>query len=113
MLGFVPVIGQTVVPVLGALVSGFFLAVELTGLPMERRGLLRRDRFTILRRNLGVALGFGVVAFLIFLIPLAVVVTMPAAVAGSVVLVRTLVPEARARAGRGRGRLAALLLERR
>ncbi|MFO7253289.1 MAG: hypothetical protein DIU60_021320, partial [Actinomycetes bacterium] len=66
---------------------------ELTGLPMERRGLLRRDRFTILRRNLGAALGFGVVAFLIFLIPLAVVVTMPAAVAGSVVLVRTLVPE--------------------
>mgnify|MGYP001160719547 FL=1 len=93
VLGFVPVIGQTVVPVLGALVSGFFLAVELTGLPMERRGLLRHDRFTILRRNLGAALGFGVVAFLIFLIPLAVVVTMPAAVAGSVVLVRTLVPE--------------------
>jgi len=92
VLGFVPVIGQTVVPVLGALVSGFFLAVELTGLPMERRGLLRADRFRILRGNMGAALGFGVLAFLIFLIPLAVVVTMPAAVAGSVVLVRTLVP---------------------
>jgi Uncharacterized protein involved in cysteine biosynthesis len=95
VLGFVPVVGQTVVPVLGAMVSGFFLAVELTGLPLERRGMLRRERFALLRANKGAALGFGVVAFLIFLIPLAVVVTMPAAVAGSVILVRRhLVPAA-------------------
>ncbi|MEV5407335.1 EI24 domain-containing protein [Thermopolyspora sp. NPDC052614] len=89
VLGFVPVIGQTVVPVLGAMVSGFFLAVELTGLAMERRGLRRRDRFAVMRANMGAALGYGVVAFLIFLIPLAAVVTMPAAVAGAVFLVRS------------------------
>jgi CysZ protein len=41
VLGFVPVVGQTVVPVLGAAVSGFFLTVELTALALERRGLAR------------------------------------------------------------------------
>lgn len=95
VLGFVPVIGQTVVPVLGAMVSGFFLTAELTGLALERRGLRRRERFALLRANKGAALGFGVIAFLVFLIPLAVVVTMPAAVVGAVFLVRAhLVPEA-------------------
>lgn len=87
-LGFVPVIGQTVVPVLGAMVSGFFLSVELTALAMERRGLARRERFALLRSNMAVALGFGVPLFLAFLVPLASVVLMPAAVAGAAMLVR-------------------------
>ncbi|MEV7010377.1 EI24 domain-containing protein [Streptosporangium sp. NPDC051022] len=88
-LGFVPVIGQTVVPVLGALVSGFFLTVELTALAMERRGMARKSRFAVLRGNTALALGFGVLIFLIFLIPLASVVAMPAAVAGAAIMVRT------------------------
>jgi CysZ protein len=88
VLGFVPVIGQTVVPVLGALVSGFFLTVELTSLALERRGLGRRERFALLRANKGLALGFGVPVFLIFLVPLVVVFAMPAAVAGAAILVR-------------------------
>ncbi|MFD0889960.1 EI24 domain-containing protein [Streptosporangium algeriense] len=88
-LGFVPVVGQTVVPVLGALVSGFFLTVELSALAMERRGLARKERFAVLRRNKMRALGFGVLIFLIFLIPLASVVAMPAAVAGAAVMVRS------------------------
>ncbi|WP_155360624.1 EI24 domain-containing protein [Acrocarpospora macrocephala] len=98
ILGFVPVIGQTIVPVLGALVSGFFLTVELTALAMERRGLHRKDRFAILRNNKGSALGFGVAIFLTFLIPFAAVIAMPGAVAGATLMVRvrlapsTLVP---------------------
>ncbi|GAA3441121.1 EI24 domain-containing protein [Planomonospora venezuelensis] len=87
-LGFVPVIGQTVVPVLGALVSGFFLTVELTTLALERRGLARRSRFAVLRANRSMALGFGVLLFLLFLIPLGAVVAMPAAVAGATIMVR-------------------------
>ena len=87
-LGFVPVVGQTVVPVLGALVSGFFLTVELTALAMERRGLARKRRFAVLRGNKASALGFGVLLFLIFLVPLASVVAMPAAVAGAAIMVR-------------------------
>ncbi|GII81029.1 membrane protein [Sphaerisporangium rufum] len=88
VLGFVPVVGQTVVPVLGAAVSGFFLTVELTALAMERRGLPRRRRFALLRADKGPVLGFGVLAFLVFLIPFGAVVAMPAAVAGATVMVR-------------------------
>ncbi|WP_433241945.1 EI24 domain-containing protein [Streptosporangium sp. CA-135522] len=87
-LGFVPVIGQTVVPVLGVMVSGFFLTVELTTLAMERRGMARKSRFALLRRNKASALGFGVLLFLIFLIPVGAVVAMPAAVAGAAIMVR-------------------------
>ena len=88
-LGFVPVLGQTVVPVLGALVSGFFLTVELTTLAMERRGLARKERFAILRANKSSALGFGLCVFLLFLIPFVAVIAMPAAVAGAAFMVRT------------------------
>ncbi|MFC4061069.1 EI24 domain-containing protein [Planomonospora corallina] len=88
LLGFVPVLGQTVVPVLGALVSGFFLTVELTTLAMERRGLARRDRFALLRADKALTTGFGVLLFLLFLVPLGAVVAMPAAVAGATVMVR-------------------------
>ncbi|MBB5785293.1 EI24 domain-containing protein [Nonomuraea jabiensis] len=88
-LGFVPVVGQTVVPVLGALVSGFFLTVELTTLALERRGMARKQRFALLRANKASALGFGVVVFLLFLVPFVAVIAMPAAVAGAALLVRT------------------------
>ncbi|MFF3441222.1 EI24 domain-containing protein [Streptosporangium sp. NPDC002721] len=88
-LGFVPVIGQTVVPVLGALVSGFFLTIELTTLALERRGLARKRRFGLLRGNKAPALGFGVLLFLLFLIPFVAVIAMPAAVAGAAIMVRT------------------------
>ncbi|MBF8192962.1 EI24 domain-containing protein, partial [Nonomuraea sp. K274] len=89
ILGFVPVVGQTIVPVLGAAVSGFFLTVELTTLALERRGMVRKARFALLRANKASALGFGVAVFLLFLVPFVAVVAMPAAVAGAALLVRT------------------------
>jgi CysZ protein len=96
VLGFVPVVGQTVVPVLGATISGFFLTVELTALAMERRGMRRKARFAVLRGQKATALGFGVVVFLVFLIPVAAVIAMPAAVAGAAIMVRLgLVPQPR------------------
>ncbi|MEV0619117.1 EI24 domain-containing protein [Nonomuraea sp. NPDC050404] len=87
-LGFVPGVGQTVVPVLGAIVSGFFLTVELTTLALERRGMARKQRFALLRGNRASALGFGVAVFLLFLVPFVAVIAMPAAVAGAALLVR-------------------------
>src|SRR5690606_34646069 len=39
--GFIPVVGQTVVPVVSALVGGWLLGAELIGSAFERRGLLR------------------------------------------------------------------------
>jgi CysZ protein len=87
-LGFVPVIGQTVAPVLGAAVGGWLLAVELTGVPFQRRGQRLRDRRRVLRAHRPLVLGFGVAVFLSFLIPLGAILLMPAAVAGAALLAR-------------------------
>ncbi len=88
--GLLPGVGQTVVPVIGALVGGWALAIELTGIPFARRGLKLRDRRRILRRHRFLALGFGVSVFVCFLIPLGAVLVMPAAVIGATLLTRHL-----------------------
>lgn len=88
LLGFLPVVGQTVVPVLGAAVGGWLLAVELTGVPFQRRGRRLRHRREALRGNRPLALGFGAAVFICFLIPLGAILLMPAAVAGATLLSR-------------------------
>ncbi|WP_093168401.1 EI24 domain-containing protein [Sinosporangium album] len=88
-MGFIPIVGQTVIPVLAALVSGYFLTVELTTVSLERRGMVRKERFRVLKSSRSSALGFGVAAFVAFIVPIVSVVAMPAAVAGAAVMVRT------------------------
>jgi CysZ protein len=88
LAGFLPVVGQTVVPVIGGAVGGWLLAVELTGAPFQRRGKRLRDRRLALRGRRPLALGFGVAVFVCFLIPLGAVLLMPAAVAGAALLSR-------------------------
>ncbi|MFE4259789.1 EI24 domain-containing protein [Streptomyces sp. NPDC056883] len=90
-LGFVPVIGQTVVPVLGFCVSGFFLAQELTSVALMRRRVQLTEQLALLRRRRMLALGFGVPLVLSFLVPLVAVFLMPGAVAGATLMVRDLV----------------------
>ncbi|MDG4794181.1 EI24 domain-containing protein [Micromonospora sp. WMMD1082] len=86
--GFIPLIGQTVVPVVGAAVGGWLLAVELVGAPFYRRGKRLRERRAALTADRPTALGFGVAVFVCFLIPLGAVLLMPAAVAGATLLAR-------------------------
>jgi CysZ protein len=86
--GFIPVVGQTVVPVLGATVAGWILAVELTGVPFQRRGRRLTHRRAALRQHRPTALGFGVAVFLCFLVPFGAVLLMPAAVVGGTLLSR-------------------------
>lgn len=88
VLGFLPAVGQTVVPVLAACVGGYFLTLELTAIAMERRGMRRRDRFAALRANRALSVGFGVTVFVVFLIPLGAVLAMPGAVAGATLMAR-------------------------
>ena len=90
VLGFVPFIGQTVVPVLGFCVSGFFLTVELASVGLQRRGVPVKERLAMLRQRKALALGFGVPLALAFLVPLLAVPLMPGAVAGATLLVRDL-----------------------
>jgi CysZ protein len=91
--GFIPGIGQTVVPVIGFCVSGFFLALELTAVGFQRRSVELRQRLRLLRGRLGLALGFGVPLVLAFLLPVVAVLLMPGAVAGATLLVRDLLAD--------------------
>jgi CysZ protein len=101
LLGLVPVLGQTVVPVLQALLGGFFLAVELLAIPLERRGLHLAGRLRFVWRHRGQTLGFGITAFVLFLVPLMNLLAMPGAVVGATLLVRRLGGEPALSGGRG------------
>ncbi|RJQ73860.1 hypothetical protein D5S17_23820 [Pseudonocardiaceae bacterium YIM PH 21723] len=90
LAGFIPVIGQTVVPVLGACVGGWLLTLELVGVAFGRRGLRLGDRHRALRTRRAKALGLGVPTYLLCAIPFVAVIVMPAAVAGGTLLAREL-----------------------
>ncbi len=88
VLGFIPGVGQVIVPVLGGLFGGWFLTVELTGLAFDARGRSLGQRRQALRARRAMVLGFGFATWLVFLIPLGAVVMMPAAVGGATLLAR-------------------------
>ncbi|WP_078966982.1 EI24 domain-containing protein [Streptomyces sp. WM6378] len=92
-LGFVPVIGQSVIPAIGFCVTGFFLAEELTAVALQRRGMELRPRLALLRSRRLMVLGFGVPLALAFVVPLVAVFLMPGAVAGATLMVRDLLGE--------------------
>jgi len=92
--GFVPVVGQTIVPVLSAIFGGWMLGIELVGSPFERRGLLRlADRRAAMRTRRLRVLGFAVPTFLLLAIPFAGIVVFPVATAGGTLLARQLLGE--------------------
>jgi len=70
------------------LLGGWLLVVELTGLSFDARGFTLRERRRALKARRAVAVGFGAATYLIFLVPFAVIVAMPAAVAGAAMLSR-------------------------
>ncbi|MQY31645.1 EI24 domain-containing protein [Nocardia aurantia] len=89
-LGFLPVVGQTVIPVAGILVTGFFLTEQLTAIALQRRSVELRERLTLLRSRKMLVWGFGAPLAAAFLVPVVGVFLMPGAVAGGTLLVRTL-----------------------
>ena len=83
-------------PVLGILLSGRLLATELSSRAFEARGIPSTDRRMLLRGHRAKLLGFGVATQLCFMVPLGAVLTMPAAVAGSTILARSVLDAAAA-----------------
>jgi CysZ protein len=86
--GFIPAVGQTVVPVVGALIGGWILSLELTGSAFARRGMKLRERRRMLRKHRMLAIGFGAPVFVMCLVPFLGILVMPAAVAGATLVTR-------------------------
>ena len=85
-LGFIPVFGQTVVPVLSVVIGAWLLSVELTAIPFVRRGRSLKERRAALRTRRGMVLGLAVPVYLLGLVPLLALVVFPAAFAGGTLL---------------------------
>jgi CysZ protein len=92
LCGFLPLVGQTIVPVAAAFFGGWMLTVELTSRAFDWRGIPLRERRRMLGANRAGALGFGLATYLVFLVPLGAVVAMPAALAGATMLARSVLP---------------------
>jgi CysZ protein len=92
-LGFLPVVGQTVVPVIGFCVTGFFLVEELTAVALQRRAVELPERLALLRSRRFLAWGFGAPLAAAFVVPFVAVFLMPGAVAGATLMVRDLLGE--------------------
>lgn len=105
--GFVPVLGQVVAAVGGALFGGWMLVVELVGSPLERRGVLTlRGRRQTLARRRRRSLGLGVPSFLLLSVPFVAVVVFPVATAAGTLLARQLLDEPTDELDGGRTRVA-------
>jgi CysZ protein len=86
--GFLPVVGQTAVPVLAVGIGSWLLALELVGVPFHRRGLRLRDRHRALRGRRLLTLGTAVPAYLLCAVPFLAAIVMPVAVVGGTLLAR-------------------------
>lgn len=86
--GLIPLLGQTVIPLIAAVCGGWILAVELTGYPFTARGFTLRERRSLLAHSPARTLGFSLATYLLFVVPLGAVLAMPAAVAGATLLAR-------------------------
>ena len=91
LIGLIPLVGTALGAVVAAFLTGWLLADELTSRAFVARGLDAVARRDLRRTDRARVLGFGVATQLCFLVPLGAVIAMPAAVAGSTVLARTLI----------------------
>lgn len=98
-VGLIPGIGSFFGFLLGVILGGRALAVDMTGTPMDARGLTLGERRARLRTNWPRTMGFGIACYLLFMIPLVAVFAMPAATAGATLLTRSLFDERLDRAG--------------
>ena len=96
LLGLIPGVGTAASWTLGVLFGGWFVALEFTAIPFERRGMLLRDRRRILGARRARTLGFGAMAFVMSAVPPLAILTMPSAVAGGTMLARLAIDEASA-----------------
>lgn len=90
VVGLVPIVGGVLGSVTAVTLTGWLLADELTSRALAARGIHAPERRRLRRTHRARYLGFGVATQLCFLVPLGAVAAMPAAVAGSTRLVRSI-----------------------
>lgn len=90
LVGLIPLVGTLLGLVAGALLGGRALARELTGIAGDARGMTLAERRSLLAEHRWRSLGFGMVAYLMLLVPGLAVVATPAAIVGGTLLVRDL-----------------------
>jgi len=93
LLGLVPIAGTVAAWALGALIGGWFVALEFAAIPFERRGLRLRDRRRILAKRRAQTVGFGAMAFVMSAFAPLAILMMPSAVAGGTLLARAALDE--------------------
>jgi len=92
LTGLLPAVGTVLAFVGNALIGGTLLTLELTAYPLSRVGVRTlRGRWALFKQHRSLVTGFGVTAFLIFLVPGGAVFTMPSAVAGATLLASRMV----------------------
>ena len=96
LMGLIPVVGGVLATVFAVALTGWLLADELSSRALTARGIDYEDRRRLMRSHRARVLGFGVATQLCFMVPLGAVATMPAAVAGSTALARSLLEAGRA-----------------
>lgn len=90
LVGLIPLVGSVLGIVVGGVLGGTALARELTGIPGDARGMTLAERRALLRTHRWRSLGFGIVAYLLLLIPGVAVIAMPVAIVGATLLLRDL-----------------------
>lgn len=82
----IPGVGAALYSGMGFGLTLFYLALDYIDWPASRRGLGARARFGWVRSHAGVALGFGLGAWLLLFVPVLNLLLMPAAVCGGTLL---------------------------
>jgi CysZ protein len=87
LLNLVPGIGSLVSAAVGAVFTGFMLAMEMSDYALSRRRLTWRAKWGVIRRRPWLFLGFGLTLAALLWIPFAGAVTVPASVISGTLLV--------------------------
>jgi CysZ protein len=79
---FVPVIG----PVIGIVLGSVFCSMDYVDVPLSARGLPLRRKLSIWGQHKSLALGFGAIGYLLLLIPVINLFSLPAGIIGATLL---------------------------
>ena len=83
ILFFIPVVGQTLAPVLWFLFSAWMMAIQYIDYPADNHKLGWNEMLAWLREKRWQSMSFGGIVYLVLLIPVVNILMMPAAVAGA------------------------------